>query len=82
MAVGKNDLITALDIGSTKVCCFIARPDGAGGGEILIKTPGVAADQHGPRMPVPVRRRRGVAGKGLGRLPEEPPRGLGRYQSP
>ncbi len=31
MAGGKNGLIAALDIGSTKVCCFIARPDSANG---------------------------------------------------
>ena len=31
MVVGKNGLVTALDVGSTKVCCFIARPDGSGG---------------------------------------------------
>ena len=35
MAVGKNGLITALDIGSTKVCCFIARPDGVGGMRVI-----------------------------------------------
>ena len=35
MAVGKNGLVTALDVGSTKVCCFIARPDGSGGMRVI-----------------------------------------------
>ncbi|MDP6342103.1 MAG: cell division protein FtsA [Alphaproteobacteria bacterium] len=35
MAVGRNGLITALDIGSTKIVCFIARPDGAGGARVI-----------------------------------------------
>ena len=33
--LGKNGLITALDIGSTKVCCFIARADGSGGVRVI-----------------------------------------------
>ena len=35
MAVGKNGLVTALDVGSTKVCCFIARPDGSGFADLV-----------------------------------------------
>ncbi|MBT5194630.1 MAG: cell division protein FtsA, partial [Rhodospirillaceae bacterium] len=31
MALGRNGLVTALDIGSTKVCCFIGRPENTGG---------------------------------------------------
>jgi len=31
MAGTRNGLIVALDVGSTKVCCFVARSDGAGG---------------------------------------------------
>lgn len=31
MTSGRNDLIAALDVGSSKVCCFIARVDEAGG---------------------------------------------------
>ncbi len=31
----KNGLVVALDIGSTKVSCFIARPDGAGGARVV-----------------------------------------------
>ncbi len=35
MAGRKNGPIAALDIGSTKVCCFIARPDGSGGRRVI-----------------------------------------------
>ncbi len=35
MAVGRNGLITALDVGTTKVCCFIARPDTGGGARVI-----------------------------------------------
>jgi len=35
MAAGRNGLVTALDIGSTKVCCFIARPNGSSGMRVI-----------------------------------------------
>ena len=35
MAVMRNGLIAALDVGTTKVCCFIARPDGGGGARVV-----------------------------------------------
>ncbi len=35
MAQTKNGLIAALDIGSTKVCCFIARADEEGNLRII-----------------------------------------------
>ncbi|MDP6708625.1 MAG: cell division protein FtsA [Alphaproteobacteria bacterium] len=35
MAVGRNRIVAALDVGSNKVCCFIARPDGAGGARVV-----------------------------------------------
>ena len=31
MAVGRNSLIAALDVGTTKVCCFVARAEGDSG---------------------------------------------------
>lgn len=34
MAVGRNRIVAALDVGSNKVCCFIARPDGGGGARV------------------------------------------------
>lgn len=35
MSVGRNGIVTALDIGSTKVCCLTARPDGHGGARVI-----------------------------------------------
>ena len=35
MAVGRNGLITALDVGSTKVGCFIARREAGGGVRVI-----------------------------------------------
>ena len=35
MPVGRNGLIAALDVGTTKVCCFIARPDTGGGARVI-----------------------------------------------
>ncbi len=35
MASGRNGLVAALDIGCSKVCCFIARPDGGGGARVV-----------------------------------------------
>jgi cell division protein FtsA len=35
MAVGRSSLVTALDVGTTKVCCFIARADGDGGLRVI-----------------------------------------------
>lgn len=35
MSVGRNSLIVALDIGSTKICCFVAKPDGQGGTRVV-----------------------------------------------
>ena len=34
MATGRNRIVAALDVGSNKVCCFIARPDGGGGARV------------------------------------------------
>ena len=34
-ARGRSGLIAALDIGTTKICCFIAKPSGEGGGRIV-----------------------------------------------
>jgi cell division protein FtsA len=33
--VGRNGLIAALDVGTSKVCCFIARPDAGGGARVI-----------------------------------------------
>ena len=35
MAVGRNGIIAALDVGSNKVCCFIARADGSAGIRVI-----------------------------------------------
>jgi len=35
MAGARNGLIVALDVGSTKVCCFVARADGNGGVRVI-----------------------------------------------
>ena len=35
MALGSGDLITALDVGTTKVCCFIARDEGEDGLRVI-----------------------------------------------
>jgi len=35
MSVGRNSLVAALDIGTTKVCCFVAKPDGQGGSRVV-----------------------------------------------
>lgn len=35
MAGGRGGIITALDVGSNKVCCFIARSDGGGGLRVI-----------------------------------------------
>ncbi len=35
MAIGRNGLIAALDVGTTKACCFIARADGGGGARVI-----------------------------------------------
>jgi len=35
MAGGRGSIVTALDVGSNKVCCFIARADGAGGMRVV-----------------------------------------------
>jgi len=35
MAGGRNGIVTALDVGSNKVCCFIARADSGGGIRVI-----------------------------------------------
>ena len=35
MTVGRNGVIATLDVGSNKVCCFIARPDASGGARVI-----------------------------------------------
>ena len=35
MALLRNGLIAALDVGSTKICCFVARADGNGGARVI-----------------------------------------------